>query len=79
MIGGFINGGGEDKESGAVLVRTVLNIERDVMQYWQGMTCLFNKWWFPEPDRKTLPFCTFHITNYSETQSATKSTKRVIL
>jgi hypothetical protein len=79
MTGGFINGGGEDKESGAVLVRTVLNIERDLMQYWQGTTCLFNKWWFPEPDRKTLPFCTFHITSYSETQSATKSTKRVIL
>jgi hypothetical protein len=62
-----------------VVVRTVLNLQRDTLAYWQGMSCLFNKWWYAEKDRVTLPFCFFHIAQYSEIAQAETSNQRVIL
>ena len=62
-----------------IVVPTVLNLSRDMLQYWKSVTCFFNKWWFPERDRVTLPFCFFNIVKYSETHKASVSEKRVIL
>ncbi len=62
-----------------IIVPTVLGISRDSLAYWQSMTCFFNKQWFPERDRVTLPFCFFHIVKYSETHTVETSKKRVIV
>jgi len=62
-----------------VVVRTVLDIARDSINYWQNMTYFFNKWWAPDPQKITLPFCFFQIVKYSETHRAETSQKRVIL
>jgi hypothetical protein len=40
---------------------------------------MFDKYWYPEADRLTLPFCFFHIMSYKERQQVETSKKRVIL
>jgi hypothetical protein len=66
-------------EPAGIIVPTVLNISRDELAYWQNITCLYNKDWYIEQDRVTLPFCFFHITKMTENWQNDTSKKRVIL
>jgi hypothetical protein len=80
-----MNGGGQIISGSAgdhapILVRTVVDgISKDAISYWQNMTCFFNQWWYPQPERITFPFCFFHITKYSESHSLETSKKRIIM
>lgn len=69
----------DDESHNPVLVRTVLSLSRDAIAYWQNMTCFFNRWWTPDPDRVTLPFCFFHTVKYGESHKIETSQKRVIM
>jgi hypothetical protein len=40
---------------------------------------MFDKYWYPEADRLTLPFCFFHISGYKERRQVEVSKRRVIL
>lgn len=75
MQGGGQLNGGIDK----IMVRTVLNLSKSTIDYWQNITCLYNPYWFSEQDRVTLPFCFFHVVKYSELSKAETSKKRIIM
>lgn len=81
---GFLNGGLRENTVGdnsalPINVQTVLNIKQDSLNYWQNLTCFFNRWWYPEPDRITLPYCFFHIIKYTERDMLEIGEKRMIL
>jgi hypothetical protein len=81
MAGGMLNSRVAEKEGDPVgiMVPTVLNISRDELAYWQNITYLYNRDWYIEQDRVTLPFCFFHIMKMSEDWQNETSKKRVIL
>jgi hypothetical protein len=62
-----------------VIIPTVLQIASDVLSYWTDMTCLYDRYWVPDPDKVTLPVCMFHITDITPVYSVETSKKRVIL
>jgi hypothetical protein len=80
MASGILNSTASDPgRPVGIIVPTVLNISRDELSYWQHITCLYNRDWYIEQDRVTLPFCFFHITKMSGNGQNEVSQKRVIL
>jgi hypothetical protein len=80
MASGILNSAAAaEGEPVGIVVPTVLNISRDELAYWQNITCLYNRDWYAESGRVTLPFCFFHITKMSEDWQNETSRKRVIL
>lgn len=80
MASGILNSTAADPgQPVGIIIPTVLNISRDELSYWQNITCLYNKDWYIEQDRVTLPFCFFHITKMSGNGQNETSQKRVIL
>lgn len=82
---GLISGGHSTQAAGVdtgqtpIMVQTVLNLARETLDYWQNLTCFFDRNWVPTYDKVTLPFCFFQILRYSEIQRAETSTKRVLM
>lgn len=62
-----------------ILVPTMLNFSNEEVRFWNNLTFFFDRWWEPEPDRLTLPFCMFQIAQYSEAQQVELSNKRVMI
>jgi hypothetical protein len=80
MASGILNNVAALKgEPVGIVVPTVLNISRDELAYWEHITCLYNKDWYIEQERVTLPFCFFHITKMNKNWRNDLSQKRVIL
>ncbi len=94
MFTGFVNGGTPieeqkrgmpsspsvvDNSKNPVIIRSIMNMRRDELAFWNGMTCFYNRWWVAETDRITLPFALFHINKYSETQNVEVSNKRILM
>jgi hypothetical protein len=62
-----------------VIVPTVLQIAADVMNYWTGMTCLFDRYWQEDPKRVSLPVCMFYVKDIAPTYTVETSKKRVLV
>jgi hypothetical protein len=62
-----------------VIIPTVVQIAADALSYWTSMTCLYNKYWYPEQEKITLPVCFFHVTKIRQIWQNEISKKRVIL
>lgn len=62
-----------------ILVPTTLNFSNEEVRFWNNLTFFFDRWWEPETDRETLPFCMFQVANYSDAQQAELSKKRVMV
>jgi hypothetical protein len=62
-----------------VIVPTLLQITADAISYWTGMTCLYNRYWYPLSDAVTMPIAMFHVKKMTETQQNEISKKRVML
>jgi len=62
-----------------IIVPTVLQMAADALSYWTSMTCLYDRYWEPYPDKVTLPICMFHIKKIVPTYTVETSEKRVIL
>jgi len=75
MAGGPINGG---KMTG-VVIPTVLQMASDVLNYFTGMTCLYDRYWSYDPAKATLPISVFHVKKIVPTYMAETSKKRVIM
>ena len=62
-----------------VIIPTLLQMSNDILQYFTGITCLYNRYWDSDPVKVTLPICLFHVTKITEQWQNEVSTKRVIL
>jgi len=62
-----------------IIVPTVLQMATDALNYWTSMTCLYDRYWEPDPDKVTLPVCMFHVKKIVPTYTVETSEKRVIL
>ena len=63
-----------------IIVPTVLQMAADVLGYWTGMTCLYDRYWSAEESSSvTLPVCLFHVKKITPAYSNEVSKKRVIL
>jgi hypothetical protein len=51
----------------------------DALNYWLGMTCLYDPYHTPNDDKITLPVCMFHVKKIVPTRTVETSKKRVIL
>jgi hypothetical protein len=51
----------------------------DALEYWNSLTCFYDRYWTPEPDKVTLPICTFSVTDISPVYSVETSKKRVLV
>ncbi len=69
----------DSSQPDAIVIPTLLSMQRDAISYWNNMTCFFDRWWAPSADIVTLPFCFFHVLKYSEIHNTEVSKKRVIL
>jgi len=83
MASGQINGSAflatdTDKTNG-ILIPTVVQMSRDMLDYWLNMTCLYDPYWTPTDDKVTLPICMFHVKKETITRTVETSKKRVIL
>jgi len=65
--------------SSGIIVPTMLQMGADALSYWTSMTCLYDRYWEPDPDRITLPICMFHVKKIVPTRAIEASKKRVIL
>jgi hypothetical protein len=86
MASGPVNGAqglrGPNGEPGLVtgiVVPTILQMAADVVNYFASMTCLYNRYWYAEQGRITLPIALFHVTGITETWQNEVSKKRVIM
>jgi hypothetical protein len=68
-----------DKSITGIIVPTIVQTAADVLSYWTSMTCLYDRYWAPDPDRATLPVCMFHATDIKPTYAVETSKKRVLL
>jgi hypothetical protein len=64
---------------GAINVMTTLQLASDAINFFADMTCLYNKDWYPEQSRATLPVCMFYVKKITETWQNETSKKRVLL
>jgi hypothetical protein len=86
-MGGPINGApwagvdaaGHPEQADAIVIPTILQMSSDALSYWTSMTCFYDRYWSPDPDRITLPICMFHVTKISASYSVETSKKRIIL
>jgi hypothetical protein len=62
-----------------IIVPTVLQMANDVLKYWTGLTCLYDRYWTAEAEKVTLPVCMFHVKKITPVRSVETSKKRVIL
>jgi hypothetical protein len=70
---------GESPVNPVLLITAVETATNAVMNLFTNMTCLYNRYWYEEPDRITFPMCVFHIKKFVETWQNETSRKRVIL
>jgi hypothetical protein len=75
--GGPISTGGAPL--GPVIIPTVLQIASDVMDKITHLTCLYDRYWYREESRITLPIAMFYVKKQQETWRNDVSQKRVIL
>jgi hypothetical protein len=62
-----------------IIVPTVLQIAADVVKWFTGLTCMYDRYWTAEPGRVTLPVCMFHVKKITPTYTVEVSKKRVVL
>jgi hypothetical protein len=62
-----------------LVIPTILQTSLDIINWFTSITCLYNKHWYAEEDRVTLPIVFFHVTGISEDWQVTTSKKRVLL
>jgi hypothetical protein len=62
-----------------IIVPTVLQISSDMLNWFTGMTCLYDRYHQEEQDRVTLPIAMFHVRKITETWQSEASKKRVIM
>jgi hypothetical protein len=62
-----------------LIVPTAIQIAEDIMEYFTSMTCLYNRYWYAEQSRITLPVAMFHVKSITETWQNEVSRKRVII
>jgi hypothetical protein len=62
-----------------VLISAVQANSAQISDTFANLTCLYNRYWYPEPDRLTFPICFFKIKKFVETWTNETSKKRVIL
>jgi hypothetical protein len=62
-----------------IIVPTVLQIASDMLNWFTGMTCLYDRYHQEEQDRVTLPVAMFHVRKITETWQSEISRKRVIM
>jgi hypothetical protein len=82
MAGGPVNGGalfGDPNNPSSILIPTVIQMSADALNYWLGMTCLYDPYHTPNDDKITLPICMFHVKKIVPTRTVEVSKKRVIL
>lgn len=85
MAGGIISGGNGVVTQGAsnvvpsVIVPTVLQISRDVVNQFTGLTCLYDRYWYVRQDKVTFPVCFFHVKKITEVMQTTLSQKRLMV
>jgi hypothetical protein len=63
----------------SIIIPTVLQMASDVMNWFTSMTCIYNRYWYAEQERITLPICVFHVKKITETWQNETSNKRVIM
>ena len=71
--------GGTSGKVDSILIPTTLNFSNEEVRFWNNLTFFFDRWWEPETERLTLPFCMFQVAQYSDTQQAEVSKKRVMV
>ena len=76
---GFPGPDGKRNPVGGIIVPTILQMAADIMSYFASMTCLYNRYWYAEQSRITLPIALFHVTSITETWQNEVSKKRVIM
>jgi hypothetical protein len=74
MAGGPING-----SLTGVVIPTILQMATDALNYFTSMTCLYDRYWSPDPNKITLPICTFHVKKIVPTFTTETSKRRVIM
>jgi len=82
MPGGPVNGGAlfnQSEKSTGIIIPTVLQMAIDALNYWTSLTCLYDRYWEPDPDKVTLPVCMFHVKKITPARTVEASKKRVIL
>jgi hypothetical protein len=62
-----------------IIIPTAIQIAEDIMNYFTSMTCLYNRYWYAEQERITLPIAMFHVKSITETWQNEVSKKRVIM
>jgi hypothetical protein len=62
-----------------IVVPTVIQMATDALEYWNNLTCFYDRHWTPDPDKVTLPICTFSVTDISPIYSVETSKKRVLV
>jgi hypothetical protein len=62
-----------------IIIPTVLQTSVDLISWFSSITCLYNKHWYAEPERITLPIAFFNVESIAEDWQITTSKKRVIL
>jgi hypothetical protein len=67
------------EEHTAIIVPTVLQMTTDAVNFWTGLTCLYDPYHIPEEGRDSLPICMFHVKKITSTFTNEVSKKRVIL
>jgi hypothetical protein len=55
-----------------IVVPTVIQMLTDALDYWNSLTCFYDRYWTPDPDKVTLPICTFSVMEKRRIKSILK-------
>ena len=55
-----------------IVVPTVIQMSTDALDYWNSLTCFYDRYWTPDPDKVTLPICTFSVMEKRRIKSILK-------
>jgi len=81
MPGGPVNGAYNrvSQKNDAIIIPTVLQMSADAVEYFSNLTCIYDRYWQPDPDKMTLPICMFNVLKISPVYSVETSKKRIVL
>lgn len=63
----------------SIIVPTAVQAGKDIAKLLSGITCLYDRYWYPRADVVTLPICMFYVTGYREIRDNDISEQRVML
>ena len=69
----------DPKSYTGIIIPTVLQMAADVLRYWTNITCLYDRYWVPDPNKVTLPICIFHVKKIDTVYQVESSNKRVLV